>query len=64
MKSAGCAILHRARIEGLDRQNRENRPDFRAWLRGKIAFVRMARPEVGDRLLAELDALEGHGRQG
>ncbi len=58
------AILHRARIEGLDRQNRENRPDFRAWLRGKIAFVRMARPEVGDRLLAELDALEGHGRQG
>jgi RNA-directed DNA polymerase len=58
------AILHRARIEGLDRQNRENRPDFRAWLRGKIAFVRMARPEVGDRLLAELDALEGPGRQG
>jgi retron-type reverse transcriptase len=57
------AILHRARIEGLDRQNRENLPDFRAWLRGKIAFVRMARPDVGDRLLAELDALEGKGRE-
>jgi retron-type reverse transcriptase len=56
------AILHRARTEGLDSQNRENLPDFRAWLRGKIAFVRMARPEVGDRLLAELDALEGKGR--
>ncbi len=55
------AILHRARTEGLDHQNRENRPDFRAWLRGKIAFVRMAHPEVGDRLLAELDALEGRG---
>src|SRR5207237_3625246 len=53
------AILHRARTEGLDRQNRANLPDFAAWLRGKIAFVRMARPEVGDRLLAELDALEG-----
>ena len=53
------AILHRARTEGLDRQNRRNIPDFRAWLRGKIAFVRMARPELGDRLLAELDALEG-----
>ncbi len=37
------AILHRARSTGLDGQNRENRPDFRAWLRGKIAFVRMAR---------------------
>jgi retron-type reverse transcriptase len=52
------AILHRAGTEGLDRQNRDNLPDFRAWLRGKIAFVSMARPEVGERLLAELEALE------
>jgi retron-type reverse transcriptase len=51
------AILHRARTEGLDRQNRENLPDVREWLRGKIAFVRMARPEVGDRLLADLEAI-------
>jgi RNA-directed DNA polymerase len=58
------AILHRARTTGLDSQNRENLPDFRAWLRGKIAFVRMARPEVGDRLLAELDRLEGPGHEG
>ena len=58
------AILHRARTEGLDRQNRANRPDFAAWLRGKIAFVRMARPELGDRLLADLDALEDRGRKG
>jgi retron-type reverse transcriptase len=56
------AILHRARTEGLDRQNRQNRPDFAAWLRGKIAFVRMARPELGDRLMAELDILESRGR--
>jgi retron-type reverse transcriptase len=55
------AILHRARTEGLDRQNRENLPDFRAWLLGKIAFVRMARPEAGDRLMAELEALEKDG---
>ncbi len=58
------AILHGARTTGLDGQNRENLPDFRAWLRGKIAFVRMARPEVGDRLLAELDRLEGRDREG
>jgi len=34
------------------------RPDFRAWLRGKIAFIAMARPDVGARLLAEYRALE------
>ena len=58
------AILHGAKATGLDAQNRENLPDFRAWLRGKIAFVRMARPEVGDRLLTELDRLEGREREG
>jgi hypothetical protein len=51
------AILHRARREGLEAQNREGRPDFRAWLLGKIAFVGMARPEVGARLRAEFNAL-------
>ncbi len=29
------AILHRARTEGLESQNRENLPDFLAWLRGR-----------------------------
>ncbi len=50
------AILHRARTEGLERQNRDGRSDFVAWLRGKIAFVAMARPEVGAALVAELEA--------
>ncbi len=52
------AILHRAKVEGLDAQNRQGHPDFRAWLRGKIAYVGMSRPEVGARLLAEFEALE------
>jgi hypothetical protein len=52
------SILHRARTEGLDRQNREGHADFRAWLRGKIAFVKMAPPDVGARLLAGVLALE------
>jgi retron-type reverse transcriptase len=52
------AILHRAKTEGIDAQNRDNHPNFRAWLRGKIAYVRMARPEIGSRLLAEWEALE------
>jgi retron-type reverse transcriptase len=48
------AILHKARSSGLESQNREGRPDFVAWLRGKIAFVEMARPETGAKLRAGL----------
>jgi len=52
------AILHRAKTEGIDAQNRQAHPNFRAWLRGKIAYVAMSRPDVGGRLLAEWEALE------
>ena len=52
------AILHRARLEGLEAQNRAGHPDFRNWLLGKIAFVAMARPETGARLLAAYRALD------
>jgi RNA-directed DNA polymerase len=51
------AILHRARTDGLENQNRDGRRDFVAWLRGKIAFVSMARPEVGAALLGELETV-------
>ncbi|HKB37372.1 MAG TPA: reverse transcriptase family protein, partial [Gemmataceae bacterium] len=51
------AILHRARTEGLDRQNREGRENFLAWLHGKIGYVCMARPEAGARLQADLRAI-------
>ena len=53
------AILHHAHREGLERQNRENRPNFLSWLEGKIAYVAMVRPEVGARLRAEFHALRG-----
>lgn len=52
------AILHRAKKEGLEAQNREGKPDFRAWLAGKIAFVSMVRPDAGAKLKAALDALK------
>ncbi|AGA28587.1 Reverse transcriptase (RNA-dependent DNA polymerase) [Singulisphaera acidiphila DSM 18658] len=51
------AILHRAKSEGLASQNRDGHPNFLAWLHGKIAFVAMARPELGAALRAELDSL-------
>ncbi|MCI0459368.1 MAG: RNA-directed DNA polymerase [Gemmataceae bacterium] len=55
------AILHRAGFEGLAKQNREGRPNFRAWLLGKIAYVSMARPEVGAKLRTAFDALPAEG---
>lgn len=54
------AILHRAKAEGLEAQNRDGRPNFRAWLAGKIAFVNAVRPDVAARLKAELEAI-GNG---
>ena len=49
------AILHRAQTEGLAAQNRENRPDFPAWIRGMIAFIAMTDRTAAARLSAALD---------
>jgi RNA-directed DNA polymerase len=51
------AILHRARTEGLAAQNREGHANFRGWLEGMIAYISMARPDVGSRLREALDGL-------
>jgi retron-type reverse transcriptase len=51
------AILHHARSEGLEGQNRDQHPNFIAWLEGKISYVAMVRPEVGQKLKAELERL-------
>jgi retron-type reverse transcriptase len=51
------AILHRAKTEGLEKQNREEIPHFRAWLEGKIAFVNMVNPAAGAKLRAALAAV-------
>jgi hypothetical protein len=50
------AILHRARTEGLEKQNRSGRPNYLAWLTGKIAFVSMVQPQCAARLKADLIA--------
>lgn len=41
------AILHRAKTEGLDAQNREGHPNFRAWLGGMIDYIAMVKPQLG-----------------
>jgi len=51
------AILHGAKTTGLAAQNREQRPDFEAYLRGKIAYIAMIDRAKGQALLARLDAL-------
>jgi RNA-directed DNA polymerase len=51
------AILHGARRTGLAAQNREGRPHFEAWLRGKLAYLAMIDPPRGRAMLAELDAI-------
>ncbi|MFK7787975.1 MAG: reverse transcriptase family protein, partial [Phycisphaeraceae bacterium] len=44
------AILHRASFEGLAAQNRENQPNFEAWLAGMIAYIEMVNPQQGREL--------------
>jgi retron-type reverse transcriptase len=51
------SILHHARKEGLESQNRDKRPNFRSWLRGKIAYIKMVRPDIGAKMEAELQGL-------
>jgi hypothetical protein len=50
------AILHRAKTQGLAAQNRDGHPNFRRWVEGMIAYITMARPDVGRRLRTALDA--------
>ncbi|MCB9857909.1 MAG: RNA-directed DNA polymerase [Phycisphaerales bacterium] len=51
------AILHRAKHEGLARQNREDHPYFESWLRGMIAYISMVNPTVGQSMRTQFDAL-------
>jgi retron-type reverse transcriptase len=51
------AILHQAKHSSLAAQNRGARPDFAAWLRGKIAYLSMVDQDKGARLLGEFEQL-------
>lgn len=51
------AILHNAKRTGLAAQNRDNRPNFDAWLQGMIAYVRMVNPKQADSLVDAYEQL-------
>lgn len=48
------AILHNAAIHGLASQNRDQRPNFVDYLRGRVALVNMVDPKRGEQLRAAL----------
>ena len=39
------SILHHAKTEGLAAQNRDNLPNFDAWLQGMLAYISMVNPQ-------------------
>ncbi|MGL6095941.1 MAG: reverse transcriptase family protein, partial [Fimbriiglobus sp.] len=51
------AILHRAKSEGLNAQNRDGHPNFRGWVEGMIAYITMVKPDTGAKLSAALGSL-------
>ncbi|MEX2171587.1 MAG: reverse transcriptase family protein [Pirellulales bacterium] len=53
------AILINCRRHGPGTQNRENHPDFRAHLTGRIAFVAQINPARGERLRELFEGIDG-----
>ncbi len=51
------AILHKAKVDGLDSQNKDGIPYFEAWLRGKIAYLYMIDPKKGALMLEQLNTI-------
>jgi hypothetical protein len=51
------AILHNSALHGPNSQNRENHPDFRNHLRGRVAYVESLNPQKGARLRTIFDRI-------
>ncbi len=49
------SILHHAKTEGLEAQNREGHADFLGWVTGMIGYVGSVDPAKGERLRSQLD---------
>ena len=55
------AILHNARRYGPGSQNRARADDFRAHVRGRIAWLSALNPERGERLLRRFEEVDWTG---
>lgn len=58
------AILHNVARFGLESQNREGRPDFEAYLRGRVGFACMVNPECAPALVSALERALSTRRNG
>ncbi|MFL5327997.1 MAG: reverse transcriptase family protein [Gemmataceae bacterium] len=52
------AVLHNCLTKGVVTQNRDQRADFRAVLRGQIAYVEQVNPQRGEKLRRVFDAIQ------
>jgi retron-type reverse transcriptase len=55
------AILHRARREGIEAQNRDDHPHFASWLDGMIAYISMVNPGQGRPLREQFNVIRSVG---
>jgi hypothetical protein len=51
------AIIHNCKKHGIDANRREHGAKFEAWLSGMVAYVNMARPDLGRMMRADLREL-------
>lgn len=51
------AMLHNVEQNGLQAENRENHPDFWAYLQGFVNYAFMVRPELGEQWQAQLERI-------
>jgi hypothetical protein len=51
------AILHNCIKQGPESQNREQHPDFKGHLQGRVAYVTQIAPERGTKLKAMFDRI-------
>ena len=51
------AIIYRVCLNGLEAENRENHPNFLAYLEGRVSFVQMGNAKRGEKLAKMLEKI-------
>lgn len=51
------ALLHNVEKNGLEAENRDNRPHFWEYIQGYVSYVRMVRPDLGERFGEQLQRI-------
>ncbi|TCS94878.1 reverse transcriptase domain-containing protein [Hazenella coriacea] len=51
------ALLHNVEKNGLEAENRSNHPNFWAYIQGTTSYIRMVRPELGEKLGEQVERI-------